>query len=88
MSACAYVYDKRGEGVEGRAEQGAKSSNEWRMVRDRIRLGLGATKVLAGALEGAKGIEKELKAIARGVFANFSVGMENDRGNTPVVAGA
>ncbi|KAA8575019.1 hypothetical protein EYC84_004240 [Monilinia fructicola] len=88
LSACAYVYDKRGEGIEGRAEQGSKSSNEWRMARDRIRLGLGATKVLAGVWEGAKGTERELKAIARGVFANSSVGMENDRVNTPAMAGS
>ncbi|KAM0152865.1 hypothetical protein ACHAPG_007389 [Botrytis cinerea] len=68
LSACAYVYNNRGDGRErgGNLER----SSEWKMARDRIRLGLGATKVLAGVWESARGTERELKAIARGVFAN------------------
>ena len=68
LSACAYVYNNRGDDRErgGNLER----SSEWKMARDRIRLGLGATKVLAGVWEGARGTERELKAIARGVFAN------------------
>ena len=68
LSACAYVYNNRGDDRErgGNLER----SSEWKMARDRIRLGLGATKVLAGVWEGARGTERELKTIARGVFAN------------------
>ncbi|QSZ37463.1 hypothetical protein DSL72_008561 [Monilinia vaccinii-corymbosi] len=82
LSACAYIYDRR-EGVGGRAEKGGKDSHEWRMARDRIRLGLGATRVLAGIWEQAKGTERELKAIAREVFANSGVSTEEDRRNMP-----
>ncbi|KAF7902894.1 hypothetical protein EAF00_002796 [Botryotinia globosa] len=68
LSACAYVYTNR----EDDRERGVnfERSSEWKMARDRIRLGLGATKVLAGVWEGARGTERELKTIARGVFAN------------------
>ncbi|KAI9648094.1 hypothetical protein NHQ30_002723 [Ciborinia camelliae] len=88
LSACAYVYDNRVEGVEGRAERGGKGSSEWKMARDRIRLGLGATKVLAGVWEGARGTERELKMIARGVFANTAAGTGSSRGSTPGMAGS
>ncbi|KAF7863810.1 hypothetical protein EAF04_006775 [Stromatinia cepivora] len=81
LSACAYVYDNRGD--ECRGEREGKESTEWRMARDRIRLGLGATKVLAGVWEGARGTERELKIIARGVFENTSTGVERSRGSTP-----
>ncbi|ESZ96962.1 hypothetical protein SBOR_2644 [Sclerotinia borealis F-4128] len=87
LSACAFVYVDRGESVEGSAERGDKRSCEWRMARDRIRLGLGATKVLAGVWEGARGTERELKVIARGVFANTNVGVEKSRENTSGVVG-
>lgn len=62
------MYNNRGDDRErgGNLER----SSEWKMARDRIRLGLGATKVLAGVWESARGTERELKAIARGVFAN------------------
>ncbi|KAJ8066195.1 hypothetical protein OCU04_005281 [Sclerotinia nivalis] len=85
LSACAYVYDDRGDGNRGERE--GKESAEWRMARDRIRLGLGATKVLAGVWEGARGTERELKIIARGVFANASLGVERSRGSTPGMGG-
>lgn len=82
LSGCAYVYDKRGENCEPGVERGAKESSEWCMARDRIRLGLGATKVLAGVWAGARATEKELKIIARGVFANSSVRVEGSRDGT------
>ncbi|TGO36565.1 hypothetical protein BHYA_0121g00260 [Botrytis hyacinthi] len=80
LSACAYVYNNRGDDRErgGNFER----SSEWKMARDRIRLGLGATKVLAGVWEGARGTERELKTIARGVFAN-SAGREEGRKAIP-----
>ncbi|TGO50409.1 hypothetical protein BCON_0184g00140 [Botryotinia convoluta] len=84
LSACAYVYNNRGDDRErgGNFER----SSEWKMARDRIRLGLGATKVLAGVWEGARGTERELKAIARGVFAN-SAGREEGRKAIPGTGG-
>ncbi|TGO07555.1 hypothetical protein BTUL_0265g00040 [Botrytis tulipae] len=77
LSACAYVYTNRGDDRErgGNFER----SSEWKMARDRIRLGLGATKVLAGVWEGARGTERELKTIARGVFANSAGGEEGSK---------
>ncbi|KAF7960665.1 hypothetical protein EAE96_000339 [Botrytis aclada] len=76
LSACAYVYDNGRDDNEmgGNFER----SSEWKMARDRVRLGLGATKVLAGVWEGARGTERELKAIARGVLAN-GAGREGSR---------
>ncbi|TGO59956.1 hypothetical protein BOTNAR_0153g00100 [Botryotinia narcissicola] len=77
LSACAYVHNSRGDDRErgGNFER----SNEWKMARDRIRLGLGATKVLAGVWEGARGTERELKIIARGVFANSAAREEGKK---------
>ncbi|PQE23030.1 Zn2Cys6 transcriptional regulator protein [Rutstroemia sp. NJR-2017a WRK4] len=69
LSACAYVFDPRGE----------KGGNAWNMTRDRIRLGLGATKTFAQVWGGAKGTERELKKIARGVFAGVGLGVERGR---------
>ncbi|KAF7939033.1 uncharacterized protein EAE98_001369 [Botrytis deweyae] len=84
LSACAYVYNNRGDDRErgGNFER----SSEWKMARDRIRLGLGATKVLAGVWEGARGTERELKVIARGVFANVA-GREEGRKAIPGTGG-
>ncbi|THV45431.1 hypothetical protein BGAL_0490g00060 [Botrytis galanthina] len=81
LSACAYVYNNRGDDRErgGNFER----SGEWKMARDRIRLGLGATKVLAGVWEGARGTERELKTIARGVFANSATRREEGRNARP-----
>lgn len=81
LSACAYVYNNRGDDRErgGNFER----SSEWKMARDRIRLGLGATKVLAGVWEGARGTERELKTIARGVFANSATRRGEGRSAIP-----
>ncbi|APA09594.1 hypothetical protein sscle_05g043640 [Sclerotinia sclerotiorum 1980 UF-70] len=84
LSACAYVYDNKGDGNRGERE--GKESTEWRMARDRIRLGLGAIKVLAGVWEGARGTERELKIIARGVSADTSLGVERNSWSTPGVS--
>jgi hypothetical protein len=69
LSACAYVFDPRGE----------KGGNAWNMTRDRVRLGLGATKTFAQVWAGAKGTERELKKIARGVFAAAGLDVERVR---------
>ncbi|KAM3086074.1 hypothetical protein ACMFMG_000211 [Clarireedia jacksonii] len=70
LSACAYLFDPRGE----------KGGNAWKMTRDRIRLGLGATKTFAQVWGGARSTERELKKIARGVFADVGLGVEGGRG--------
>ncbi|TGO24904.1 hypothetical protein BPAE_0092g00230 [Botrytis paeoniae] len=84
LSACAYVYNSRADGRErgGNLER----SSEWKMARDRVRLGLGATKVLAGVWEGARGTERELKAIARGFLAN-GAGREGGKQAIPGTCG-
>ncbi|KAF7911282.1 uncharacterized protein EAF01_002789 [Botrytis porri] len=83
LSACAYVYNNRDDRERG---GNFERSSEWKMARDRIRLGLGATKVLAGVWEGARGTERELKAIARGVFAN-GAGREGSKRVVPGIGG-